>query len=162
MAELSGDIREAVALKIEPADSAAAVAVQEAFYIDIAQRYPGWTPASSQAAIASDFEPPHGAWFVAYMAGRAAGCGGVQQWDAQTAEIRRVFLEESARGQGFGRALLTGLEAHARELGYLRVRLTTGDGQPEALGLFQSAGYREIAPFTDGVFTRHWMEKPLI
>jgi hypothetical protein len=27
--------------------------------------------------------------------------------------------------------------------------------------MFQSAGYKEIPPFTDGVFTRHWMEKAL-
>jgi hypothetical protein len=36
--------------------------------------------------------------------------------------------------------------------------LTTGDAQPEALDLFQSAGYEEIAPFTEGAFTNHWME----
>jgi hypothetical protein len=39
-----------------------------------------------------------------------------------------------------------------------RVRLTTGDRQPEARRLFQSAGYEEIPPFTD---TGHWMEKLL-
>ena len=57
--------------------------------------------------------------------------------------------------------LLAELESRARRLGYERVRLTTGDGQAEALRLFQTAGYREIPPFTDGVFTRHWMEKRL-
>jgi GNAT superfamily N-acetyltransferase len=77
------------------------------------------------------------------------------------AEIRRIFLDAAARGHGIGRALLIELEAHARRIGYERVRLTTGGQQPEALGLFRSAGYEEIPPFTDGVFTRHWMEKAL-
>ena len=48
-----------------------------------------------------------------------------------------------------------------RSICYRRVRLTTGDGQPEALGLFQSAGYEEIAQFNDGAFTNHWMKKTL-
>jgi hypothetical protein len=39
--------------------------------------------------------------------------------------------------------------------------MTTGDGQAEALRLFRTADYREIPPFTDGAFTRHWMEKSL-
>ena len=81
--------------------------------------------------------------------------------DGKTAEIRRVFLDESARGLGIGRALLVELELHARRLGYERVRLTTGDRQAEALGLFQSAGYLEIPAFNGNVFTRHWMEKIL-
>ena len=41
------------------------------------------------------------------------------------------------------------------------MRLTTGDEQPEALRLFQLAGYEDIPPFTDGAYTRHWMEKTL-
>ena len=56
---------------------------------------------------------------------------------------------------------MTELETHARRLGYQRVRLTTGDQQPEALGLFHSVGYMEVPAFTAGAFTRHWMEKPL-
>jgi hypothetical protein len=57
--------------------------------------------------------------------------------------------------------LLSELESHGRRLGYKRARLTTGDRQPEALHMCQTAGYLEIPPFTDGVFTRHWMEKTL-
>jgi GNAT superfamily N-acetyltransferase len=83
----------------------------------------------------------------------------LQALDPDTAEIRRIYLDEAARGRGIGRALLVELETHARRIGYRRVRLTTGDRQPEALGLFQSAGYEEISPFTGGMFTRHWMEK---
>ena len=89
------------------------------------------------------------------------GCGGLKALDSETAEIRRVFLDQSARGRGIGRRLLQELEIHARQLGYQRVRLTTGDRQPEALGLFQAAGYLEILAFNGNPFTRHWMEKTL-
>jgi GNAT superfamily N-acetyltransferase len=148
-------------LTVEQADSEASVALQHAFFADIAARYPGWAPGSSQPAEPSDFAAPAGTWVVAYLEGRPVGCGGVQRLDGETAEVRRIFLDESARGHGIGRALLAELERRARRLGYAHVRLTTGDAQPEALGLFRSAGYEEIAPFTDGAFTRHWMEKKL-
>lgn len=151
----------AVALAVAPADCEPSLAVQSAFFADIASRYRGWTPASSQAVEPSDLRPPDGVWLLAYLDGKAVGCGGLQRFDRDTAEIRRIFLDASARGRGIGRRLLAELEDHARRLGYERVRLTTGDRQPEALSMFQSAGYQEIHPFTDGVFTRHWMEKRL-
>jgi GNAT superfamily N-acetyltransferase len=109
----------------------------------------------------SELAPPTGIWIVAHLDGLPVGCGGLQALDNDTAEIRRIFLHESARGRGIGRALLTQLEQHARTLRYRRVRLTTGDRQPEALQLFQTAGYHEIPPFTQGVFTHHWLEKTL-
>lgn len=148
-------------LTVEPADSAASLALQQAFFADIVARYPGWDPGASQSVEPSELAPPHGVWLVAYSEGEPVGCGGLQRLDTETAEVRRIYLDEAARGNGIGRALLAQLEAHADRLGYRRVRLTTGDQQPEALGLFRSAGYTEISPFTDGVFTRHWMEKRL-
>jgi GNAT superfamily N-acetyltransferase len=145
----------------EPADSPASIAIQEAFFADIASRYPGWSPAASQSVDHSELAPPAGAWIVAYVDDHAVGCGGLQALDRDTAEIRRIFLAESARGHGTGRALLAELERRARELGYRRLRLTTGEHQAEALGLFRSAGYAEVPRFTDGEFTTHWMEKAL-
>jgi GNAT superfamily N-acetyltransferase len=148
-------------LAVESADSSTSVDLQRAFFANIAARYPGWTPASSQSVEPDELAPPNGVWVVAYLDERAVGCGGVQRLDDRVAEIRRIFLDEGARGRGAGRALLARLEDEARALGYDRVRLTTGDRQPEALGLFRAAGYAEIAPFTDGAFTSYWMEKPL-
>jgi GNAT superfamily N-acetyltransferase len=151
----------AAELRVERADSSVSLALQEAFFADIAARYPGWSPAGSQSFVASELAPPAGVWLVAYVEGRPVGCGGLQALDPETAEVRRIYLAEEARGRSIGRELLSELERHARSLGYRRVRLTTGDAQPEALALFRSVGYEEIAPFTDGAFTRHWMEKPL-
>jgi GNAT superfamily N-acetyltransferase len=151
----------AVKLVVDAADSQASLALQEAFFADIRSRYPGWDPTASQSVDASELAPPDGVWLVAYRDGSPVGCGGLQRLDEETGEVRRIFLDAAARGQGIGRALLDQLEAHAWRLGYQRVRLTTGDEQPEALGLFTSAGFTEIPPFTNGVFTRHWMEKQL-
>jgi putative acetyltransferase len=45
------------------------------------------------------------------------------------------------RGTGLGRELLEALEAQARRLGYKGIVLETGNRQPEALGLYTSAGF---------------------
>jgi GNAT superfamily N-acetyltransferase len=150
-----------IQVTVEGADAEVSLGLQQAFFADIASRYPGWEPASSQSANPSDLAPPVGIWLVAYRDGHPIGCGGLQRLDADTGEVRRIFLDQTERGRGTGRRLLVELEEHARRDGYKRVRLTTGDRQPEALRLFQSHGYEEIPPFTDGAFTRHWMEKVL-
>jgi GNAT superfamily N-acetyltransferase len=150
-----------IEIVVESPSAEVSLALQQAFFADIATRYPGWHPGSSQSVSAEELAPPRGTWLVVYLDGRPVGCGGVQAVEEGVGEVRRLFLDRSARGTGIGRALLRSLEDRARQLGYARVRLTTGDEQPEALALFVSSGYEEIAPFTDGAFTRHWLEKPL-
>lgn len=151
-----------VTLVVDAPDSEPSLELQRAFFADIADRYPGWEPASSRSVEPGELVPPDGVWLVAYLDGDAVGCGGLQRHDSETAEIRRLYLDERARRRGIGRALLARLEREAQQFGYRSVRLTTGDTQPEALGLFKSAGFEEIPPFSDGVFTRHWLEKELI
>jgi GNAT superfamily N-acetyltransferase len=148
-------------LTFEPADSDVSRELQRAFFADIASRYPGWDPDEGPSADPSELGPPGGAWVVAYLDGRPIGCGGLKAVDAEVGEIRRVFIDESARGCGIGRRLLEELEEHARRLGYRRVRLNTGDRQPEALGLFRAAGYVEVADINGYAFAHHWMEKEL-
>ena len=150
-----------VRLVLERADSDASRELQNSFFADIAARYPGWDPGEGPSADPSEFRAPDGAWVVSYLDARPLGCGGVKAVDDETAEIRRVFLQKEARGRGIGRQLLQELEEHARRLGYRRVRLNTGDRQPEALGLFRSAGYVEIADFNGYAFAHHWMQKEL-
>ena len=93
---------------------------------------------------AAMFEPPHGLFLVGRMDGRAAACGGVCRIDATCAELKRMYVTPEVRGLGFGRRLLEALEDEARQLGYTRVVLETGVRQPEALGLYASAGYEQI------------------
>ena len=76
--------------------------------------------------------------------GRAIGCGGVCRFDEARAELKRMYVVPEARGRGLGRLLLVELEAEAQRLGYAGIVLETGDRQPEALGLYASAGYERI------------------
>jgi GNAT superfamily N-acetyltransferase len=51
--------------------------------------------------------------------------------------------------QGFGRAILRGLEARARELGYGTLRLDPTVKQVPAQLLYESSGYRDVGRETD-------------
>jgi GNAT superfamily N-acetyltransferase len=63
-----------------------------------------------------------------------------------------MYVVPVARGRGLARLLLTALEEEARHLGYSAVRLETGNLQPDAIGLYASAGYGPIeryGPYVD-------------
>ena len=91
------------------------------------------------------FVPPDGVFLVLRDDdGRAVGCGGIARFDQTRGEVKRMYVAPEARGRGLGRRLLEELEAQARSLGYSTVVLETGDRQPEALGLYESAGFERI------------------
>jgi GNAT superfamily N-acetyltransferase len=52
-----------------------------------------------------------------------------------------------ARGRGVSRALLAELEQKAAGAGYHRIQLETGERQPEAISLYESAGWERITPY---------------
>jgi len=151
----------AIALVMEASDTPVSAELQRAYFAEIARRYPGWSPELIPSADSAEVAPPLGAWVVAYLDDQPVGCGGVKRLDDTSAELKRIYLAAGARGRGLGRRLLEQLEWHARELGYERLRLDTGDLQPEALGLFRSAGYEHIPDYNGNTWATYWMEKRL-
>jgi GNAT superfamily N-acetyltransferase len=114
------------------------------------------TPASSD-----DLDPPRGAFLVGWEAGRAVAGGGLKRLGPGVAEIKRMYVTPDARGRGHARRLLAAIENAARELGYERVRLDTGAGQPQARALYESAGYRAIDDYNGNPLAAYWGEKVL-
>jgi ribosomal protein S18 acetylase RimI-like enzyme len=72
-----------------------------------------------------------------------------------------MWVAGPARGLGLGRRLLAELEQRAAEHGVRVVRLETNKSLTEAIGLYRSAGYREVAAFNDEQYAHHWFEKRL-
>lgn len=83
---------------------------------------------------------------TARLEGRPVGCAALRL-DAAFGEVKRMFVLPKARGGGIGRALLAHLETLARAHGLPCLRLETGVAQPEALALYEAAGFRWISPF---------------
>lgn len=62
-------------------------------------------------------------------------------------EVKRVFVQRRARGQGASRVLMSALERLALARGASQLILQTGDRQPEAIALYERIGYRPIEVF---------------
>jgi GNAT superfamily N-acetyltransferase len=84
------------------------------------------------------------AFLVARVNDRAVGCGAIRPFRPGLAEIKRMFVVPEKRGTGVARRILLELESIATSLGYSMVRLETGLKQPEAIGLYESAGYQRV------------------
>ena len=112
---------------------------------DILQRYPALT--ATHGLHPQDLSDPHFVFLIARIEGYAVGCGALRDLQPEVSEVKRMFVLPEFRGRGVARRILEALESKARELGRTIVRLETGTGQPEAIALYKSAGYREIAGF---------------
>lgn len=122
-----------------------------------------YPPESNHLLDIETLAQPDIRFLVARLDGQVMGCVALRVDEARWGEVKRLYVPPRARGLGMGRRLLGELEAQARREGLALLRLETGIHQPEALGLFRAAGFREIAAFDPyrpdplSVF----MEKPL-
>lgn len=85
-----------------------------------------------------------GAFLVVRRDGIPVGCGAVRVLDADTGELKRMYVSPDARGTGLGRRLVDALEAEARALGVRRLVLETGTRQHAAIALYRATGFRPI------------------
>jgi GNAT superfamily N-acetyltransferase len=112
--------------------------------VEYAQRY-GGTPDTHLAWLpvpADELAPPDGGLLI----GVPVTGGAFRRFDADTAELKRIWTDSAHRRRGYARALLAALEAEAAARGYRRLYLITGNRQPEAEALYDATGYSRIAP----------------
>jgi putative acetyltransferase len=81
---------------------------------------------------------------VCYVDNKAIGCGAFRPYDESKVEIKRMFVLPEYRGHGIAMKILQELELWAAELNYREYILETGKRQPEAIHLYQKAGYSII------------------
>ena len=122
----------------------------------------GFDPALSISADAHELTPPAGALLLARLRGQPVGCGGLKLRPDAVAEVKRMWVAPEARGLGLGRRLLHELEQHARATGIAMLRLETNRALLEAIALYRSDGYREVAAFNTEPYAHHWFEKRLL
>jgi len=133
-----------------------------AYVTELADRFEaGFDPALSISATDDEMSPPAGLFLLATLHGEPAGCGALKFRPGARAEIKRMWVAPEARGLGLGRRLLTELEARAAARGVRTLRLETNRALTEAISLYRSAGYREVAAFNDEPYADHWFEKML-
>jgi GNAT superfamily N-acetyltransferase len=115
--------------------------------VEYADRY-GSTPPTVLAWLkdnpADEFAPPDGGMLIGLLDGRPVTGGGFRRFDAETAELKRIWTDSAHRRCGYAMALLAELEAEIATLGYRKVYLMTGDRQPEAEALYDATGYTRL------------------
>ncbi|MEO1059666.1 MAG: helix-turn-helix domain-containing GNAT family N-acetyltransferase [Actinomycetota bacterium] len=130
------------------------------YFGELAERFEGgFDPATTRSASGDEVRPPAGLFLVASLRGEPIGCGGLKFVGDGAAEIKRMWVAQSARGLGVGRRLLTDLEQAAHASGATRVRLDTNRALREAIAMYRSSGYVEVPAFNDEPFAHHWFEK---
>ena len=134
-----------LALTVESEDphSAAATGLIADLCAELGKRY-GRPPSPYTADEAAD---PRAGLVVARRNGEPVGCGALRCIDETTVEVKRMYVAPVARRQGVARRILAALEQLATEHGYTRVILETGARQPEALALYDAAGYRRTVNY---------------
>ena len=133
-----------------------------AYAAELDRRFPGgFDPARSISADGPELRPPAGLLLVASLQSEPIGCGALKFHRGEPTEIKRMWVAEAARGVGVGRRLLAELEARAAQSSSPIVRLETNDTLTEAIALYRSAGYAEVAPFNDEPYAHHWFQKRL-
>ena len=100
------------------------------------------------------FAGPRGAFFVGYLDDVPVATGAWRLREdvafaasTSAAEIKRMYVVPSARRRGVAQRVLAHLERTAAAAGAEVVVLETGLRQPEALALYENAGYREVPGF---------------
>lgn len=93
------------------------------------------------------FTLPGGLFLIAREQGREAGCVGLKRHDAQTAEVKRLYVRPAFRGQELGRRLMTELVLRARRLGFERLILDAVPQTVVAQQLYEAMGFTETAPY---------------
>jgi len=133
-----------------------------AYVAELSDRFEsGWDPALSISAADEELTPPAGLFLIATLYSDVVGCGALKFHDDAPTEVKRMWVSPAVRGLGLGRRLLAELEAHAATHPVPTLRLETNRALGEAVSLYRTAGYREVAPFNDEPYADHWFEKTL-
>ncbi|AUH33372.1 GNAT family N-acetyltransferase [Paracoccus tegillarcae] len=99
-------------------------------------------------ALPGEYAPPSGALLVLRDSdGQPVGCAAFRDLGQGRCELKRMYLDIAARGQGQGRALGEAIMERARAAGYRRIVLDTLDYMGAAVKLYDRLGFQPIAPY---------------
>jgi putative acetyltransferase len=108
-----------------------------------------YPPESSHHLPLDALRRPEARFFVARdTKGTALATGALVLHDGW-AEIKRMWVEEAARGRGIARRVLNVLIGQAASAGIEILRLETGVSSHAALALYEKTGFKRRAPFGD-------------
>ena len=81
---------------------------------------------------------------VVYLDGKPVGGGAIRSYDEATMELKRIFVRPEAQGHGIGTSLVSKLIEWAKELGYTKIVLETGELLAESVHVYSKLGFERI------------------
>ncbi|MCP4284346.1 MAG: carbonate dehydratase [Gammaproteobacteria bacterium] len=99
------------------------------------------------ASLPGAYSAPTGRLFFAELDGKPAGCVGVRQFSDSVCEMKRLYVDPSARGHGIGRDLALTAIMTAKALGYKRIMLDTLPAMRIAVKLYRELGFQEAPAY---------------
>jgi putative acetyltransferase len=106
-----------------------------------------YPPESCHLLRVEELEAPGVTVFVARDGSAALGMAALVDRGDASAELKRMFVPEAARGRGIASSLLAAVERHAATSGVQLIQLETGPLQDAAIALYEKRGYRLIPNF---------------
>jgi len=103
--------------------------------------------ATELALLPGKYAPPNGRLILAWDAEQTVGCVALRPVDSEACEMKRLYVRPPARGCQLGRKLAERICREAREAGYRRICLDTLPSMTSAIALYESLGFRPIAPY---------------
>ncbi len=97
--------------------------------------------------IPGEYAPPGGRLLLAINDGKPVGCVALREFHGKQCEMKRLYIRQSARGLGIGKALVSRIIDEARLIGYKEIILDTLPSMIEAQNLYYSFGFHEIPPY---------------
>ena len=99
------------------------------------------------ASLPIMYNESHGGLFIAYLNNEPVGVIGLRWLNQDDSEVKRMFVQERARGNGIGKLLLTKCIDTARRLQYKSIKLDTTDLMQYAIKLYTDHGFEEIPAY---------------
>lgn len=99
------------------------------------------------AGLPGKYAPPAGRLLLAYWEGELAGCVAMRPLEEAICEMKRLFVRPQFHGKQIGWALAQRIVQEGKEAGYGQMRLDTLPIMGKAQGLYETLGFRDIAPY---------------
>ena len=136
--------------KIEAADDAAIAGIIRSNLKKFRLDLPGtayYDPELDHLSAYYDSEPARRSYFVAVDAGgRVVGGAGFAEFEGieACAELQKIYLDDSVKGRGFGKALVRLVEDGAKAAGYKKLYLETHTNLSAAVKLYEKTGFHRV------------------
>lgn len=105
----------------------------------------------------ADFPQTYDALWLAELNGRPVGAVGLKPFKGTTAELKRLWVDPSARGHQLGTRLCDICIQGARQQGYARLLLDTDGGLSHANAIYEALGFKDIERYYDNPMDSRFM-----